>query len=409
MSQSFKLTVDREARPPVITVEDLSTQGQPPAKLELAPDALLPYQLAVDNPAGSRDALLVRLSEPFDPEVTRDANVLQVETSLSDHRFDTWDDTKYILHITNKSRYYLAEDIHVGVRIEPAEQPRLEDGNLALTLMPCEQHLQCIDPGQTRDLVFIAIARGPEPKLYTVEVHLAYRILYWDGRRARDTSQHLLPVHSPGRHFDIPGSHSPALMPRQPSLSRSNDMSDERPAKTFFAPLATKTHHRRHLKPIEQHFPLPGGGHLDVSYRLLKGHHADSEEPSCTYGRHPEHDSIESYFSTQDTAVLEVTLENESHHHLKHLRLSGVQILSVDGDKPPKVIDTRLPDGNLLFEVVPDDVYFGHLAPHSKEKKFLSLITRGVQSGHYTIKVQVNYDIEQCHFPVDLFLTVRPD
>jgi hypothetical protein len=406
MIHTFKLIVDRDAQSPVITVEDLAHRDLPPARLELAPDAELPYQLAVDRTAGLPDHLILRLNEPFDPQVTRDSNVLQVETSLSDHRFDTQDDTKYILHLTNKSRYYLAEDIHVGVTIDPAEQPRLPDGNVSLTLMPCEQHLQCLDPGQTRDLVFIAVARGPRPGLYSVDVTLAYRLLYWDGRRARDSSRHILPVQGAGRFFDIPRT-SPALMPRQTTHSGSNDMSDERHAKTFFAPLPTKSHHR-HLKPIEQHFPLPGGGHLGVSYRLLKGHRSD-DEPSCSYGRHPEHDAIESYFSTQDTAVLEVTLDNESHHDLKHVRLSGIHILPVDPEKPGKHLKDTLPDGNLLFEVVPDDVYFGHLAPHAHAMKFLSLITRGVHAGHYTVKVLVNYDIEQCHFPVDLWLTVRPD
>jgi hypothetical protein len=407
VTYSFKLTIDRNPRSPVITVEDLSTTGLPPAELQLPLGTELPYRLAVDHAASARGTLVVKVDEPFDPDVTRDSNVLHVEASLTDHRFDTRDDTKYVLHVSNRSRYYLAEDIQVRVRIDdPTAELVLDDGNLALSLMPCEQHIQCIDPGQTRDLTFIAIARSPKPGLYTVEVNLAYRIVYWDGRRAHDTTRHLLPVHSPGRTFEIP-TKSPALMPRQPTLSRSEPMSDER-QKTFFAPLPAKTHHR-HLKPIEQHFPLPGGGHLDVAYRLLKGHHPDGDNVPCTYGRHPDCDSIVWYFSTQDTAVLEVMLENESHHHLKHVRLSGIQILTVDEKSSSKVVDQMLPDGNLLFEVVPDDVYFGHLAPHAKATKFLSLITRGVHAGHYTIKVEVNYDIEQCHFPVDLWLTVRPD
>jgi len=409
MTATFKLTVDPDPRSPTITVENLSSEGRPPAVLELSAGTELPYQLAVDHAADSRADLIVRLNEPFDPQVTRDSNVLHVEASLSDHRFDTQDDTKYILHITNKSRYYLAEDIHVSASLDPAEQPRLPDDNVALTLTPGEQHLQCIDPGQTRDLVFVAVARGPKPALYHVDVTVAYRLLYWDGRRARDTSRHVLPVHGADGHLDIPKTSQPALMPRQPSLPRSNPMSDERQQKVFFAPLPTKTHHR-HLKPIEQHFPLPGGGRLGVSYRLLKGHHRDPDGASSSYGCHPDTGEIESYFSTQDTAVLEVTLDNESEHSLKHVRLCGIQIMSVETEKSPaKVVKDTLPDGNLLFECVPDDIYFGHLASRTKVIRYLSLITRGVHFGHYTVKVQVNYDIEQCHFPVDLFLTVRPD
>lgn len=419
MIYSFKLTIDRDGRSPVITVEDLSKQGQPPARLELAPDAMLPYQLAIDQAASSRNQLLVRLNEPFDPQVTRDSNVLHVETSLSDHRFETQDDTKYILHITNQSRYYIAEDIHVGVRLDSSEQSRLPEGTAALiddnfatlSLTPGEQHIPCIDPGQTRDLVFVAVARGPKPGLYHVDVTVAYRFIYWDGRHARDTSRHVLPVHGEHGDFDLPKTSQPALMPRQPSLPRSNAMSDERqqPQKVFFAPLPQKTHHR-HLKTIHQDFSLPGGGRLGIDYRLLKGMNRDAEGASSTYGCHPDTGEVESYFSTQDTAVLELTLENESHHSLKHVRLSDLQIMTVETEKsPPKVVKDMLPDGNLLFEVVPDNVYFGHLAPHAKTIRYLSVITRGVHWGHYTIKVQVNYDIEQCHFPVDLWVTVRPD
>ncbi len=406
MTQAFKLIVDCDAPAPRITVESISAPGTPPATLELPRDAGPPYRLEVAPAASAPDTWLIRVAEPFDPEVTRDSNVLHVGASLSDHRFGTQDDTKYILHLTNKSRYYLAEDIQVRARIATDELPRLPDGNLALSLTPGEQHLPCIDPGQTRDLAFVAVARGPKPGLYTVEVELAYRLVYWDGRRARDASRHVLPVHGPGTSFELPPTSAPARMPRQPTLPRSPDMSES--PKPFLAPLAAKPQHRR-LNPIEQQFSLPGGGHLVISYRLLKGHRLGEDEPSCTYGRHPESDSIESYFSTQDTAVLEVTLENQSHHHLKHLRIEDLQLTSVEDKAPGKVVDQTLPDGNLLFEVVPDNLYFGHLAPHARTVKYLSLITRGIQAGHYSIKVQVHYDIEHCQFPVDLWLTVRPD
>ena len=68
-----------------------------------------------------------------------------------------------------------------------------------------------------------------------------------------------------------------------------------------------------------------------------------------------------------------------------------------------------LPDGNLTFEVVPSDVYFGHLAPGARESKYLSLITRGVAAGNYCIQVKARYDIEQCAVPVTLGITVQPD
>ena len=67
------------------------------------------------------------------------------------------------------------------------------------------------------------------------------------------------------------------------------------------------------------------------------------------------------------------------------------------------------PEPHPLFEVVPGEAYFGHLASQAKAVRYLSLITRGIHWGNYTIHVQVNYDIEQCQFPVDLGVTVRPD
>ena len=55
------------------------------------------------------------------------------------------------------------------------------------------------------NLVFVAIARGPKPDLYTVEVSLAYRMLFWDGRRARDREHRdhqRVPLRS--RHGPVP-------------------------------------------------------------------------------------------------------------------------------------------------------------------------------------------------------------
>jgi hypothetical protein len=245
--------------------------------------------------------------------------------------------------------------------------------------------------------------------LYSVEVTIAYRLLYWDGRRARDVSRHALPVQGNGVHLDIPRSSLPAPMPRQPSLLRSNAMSRERQS-SYLASLSPKARHQHHLKPIEQQFPLPGGGHLGVSYRLIKGHHRDPDRSGCSYGHNPDTNEVESYFSTQDTAVLELTLHNESHHDLKHVFLAGIRIMSINDEKTVNgPANETLPDGNLLFEVVPNDVYFGHIDPNEKEVRFLSLITRGTASGHYAVQFHVHYDIEQCRVPVNLWLTVRPD
>lgn len=188
-------------------------------------------------------------------------------------------------------------------------------------------------------------------------------------------------------------------------------MSRERESKGFLAPLPTHSHHHHHLLPIEQEFHLPSGGHLRVSYRLLKGHLQRGEHGSCSYGLHPDSHDVESYFSTQDTASLEITLHNDSPHALKHVHLSHIQLMAVNPETKSisGVAEARLPDGNLLFEILPNEVYFGHLAPNEKEVRFLSLITRGVAPGHYAVQLVARYDVEQCHLPVDLWLTVRPD
>lgn len=407
MITTFRLTVDPDPRAPSITVENLSAEGLPATQLPLLADAELPYHLAIDQSAGARDALVLGLREPFDPQVTRDANILQIETSLSDCSFGTWDDTRYLLHVRNTSQYYLAEDIHIAVALDASHLQTLPDGNAPLSLTPGEQHIRCLDPGQTRELTFAAISRGPAPRLYPVEITVRYRLLYWDGRRARDVSRHLLPVQGAGGSLDCPPS--PARMPRQPSSPRSHAMQTDRPS-PFLAPLSSKPRPQRHLRPIEQHIPLPGGGQLGVAYRLIKGPHRDAERSGCSYGHNPESNEIESYFSTQDTAALELTLHNESAHSLKHVFLTGVQLTSVNDDRSlGEAVVGTLPDGNLFFEIVPDDIYFGKLSPNEKEIKFLSLITRGVKEGHYAVRFKVHYDIEQCQVPVDLWLTVRRD
>lgn len=408
---AFKLTIDRDASPPQIGVEDL-TGGEP--ALTLNPPAELPYYLAVDHADDAHAALTVRLAshpdKPFDPDVTRDCDVLTVEVSLSDQTFGTQDDTRYILTLRNRSQYYIAEAIHVTVAFADSAQGliTLPDGNASLSIIPSEQHVACIDPGEEKQLVFVAIARGPKPGLYPVDITVAYRLIYWDGRRASATFRNDLPVLSPDQCVDSPRIESPAHTPRQPIAQRSHAMSDQhRPV--FFAPTAPRVQHRI-LHPIKLRIALPGGGHLDVSYRLTKGNHPDPDHCHCCYGVNPDSKSIESYFSTQDTAALELTLHNDSPHHLKHVHLTNIHLASVcdDGSAGP-LADKKLPDGNLLFEIVPSDIYYGHLGPDAKQSKYLSLITRGVVPGNYYVQLDAHYDIERCRIQLDLGLTVNPD
>jgi hypothetical protein len=76
---------------------------------------------------------------------------------------------------------------------------------------------------------------------------------------------------------------------------------------------------------------------------------------------------------------------------------------------PGPVADKKLPDGNLLFEIIPADIYYGHLSPQETDRKYLSLITRGVGPGNYYVQMDIQYDVEQCSVIVDLPLTVNPD
>jgi hypothetical protein len=410
--KTFKLTIDRDASPPQIDVEDLTGQHPP---VTLNPGAELPYYLAVDHAEDAHAELAIRLAsrdeQPFDPDVTRDRDVLTVEAATSDQTFGTQDDTRYILTLRNKSQYYIAEDIHVTAAVASSAHDliTLPDGNAALIILPREQHVSCIDPGKDKQVVFMAIARGTQPGLYPVDVTVAYRLIYWDGRHAQATFRQELPVQGPDHCFDIPDDlGAPVPMPRQPFAQRSHVMSEQhRPV--FFAPSAPRVQHRV-LKPIRLRIALSGGGHLEVSYRLTKGNHPDPEHCHCCYGVNPDSKSVESYFSTQDTAALEVTLHNDSPHHLKHVHLTDVQLATAcdDGSAGP-VADKKLPDGNLLFEIVPSDIYYGHLGPDAKQTKYLSLITRGVVPGNYFVQMEAHYDIERCRIQLDLGLTVNPD
>jgi hypothetical protein len=415
----FTLTIDRAASPAAIHVEDPTGDR---SAVTLKPGDNLPYYLAIDHAADAHAELAIRLAspdeQPFDPGVTRDRDVLTVESAISDQRLETRDDTRLILTLRNRSAYYIAEDIHVTVAFAEGghDMIALPDGNALLALIPRGQHVACIDPGQSKDLVFVAIARGPEPGSYPIDITVAYRLIYWDGRRARATFQHDLVVQSPDRCGGAPRPKSPgtacelphAPMPRQPFAQRSQAMSSQNQSSVFAQP--PNRHQNRVLKPIHVRVSVPGGGHLDVSYRLTKGNRPSPEQAHCCYGVNPDSKAVESYFSTQDTAAIELSLHNDSSHHLKHVRLTGIQLASVSEDGGAgDPVNNKLPDGNLLFEIVPGDLYFGHVGPGAKEVKYLSLITRGIKPGNYYVQMEVRYDIEQCRVPIDLGLTVNPD
>ncbi|KYG03842.1 hypothetical protein BE21_49840 [Sorangium cellulosum] len=414
----FKLFIQQsEKSPPAIEIEDATGEGGKTTVPLPSGDPPYHCHLVVERAEATHAELAIRLvsatsgkagDPPFDPGVTRDCDVLGVEASVADKVFGTQDDTRYALRLANRSQYYIAEDVHVAARIvgRDDDMPTLPDGNAALRLIPEEQHAQCIEPGESKELVFMAISRGPRPGVYAVEVTVAYRLVYWDGRRASATYHLELPVHGSDPCFATGSPPRQSSQQSQPSPQRSHAMSEQ---KRYFAPIVPR-HRHRVLRPIQMRVTLPGGGHLDVSYRLTKGSHPVPEDCPCSYGYNPDSNTVESYFSSQDTAALEVTLLNDSGQHLKHVHLTNIRLASVADDNcPGPVADKKLPDGNLLFEIVPGDLYYGHLAPRVNRTKHLALVTRGVAPGMYYVQMDVHYDIEQCRVPLDLALTVNPD
>lgn len=131
--------------------------------------------------------------------VPADADVLDVRVSMLDRVLETRDDTRYIVHLTNRSKYFVADDIHVTVELALDRDPKsrlepLDDGNLQLEIVPSEQRIRCIRPEKSQDVVFRIITRGVAPATYTVDVTTAYRLAYVEQRPAGGTTQHPLVV-----------------------------------------------------------------------------------------------------------------------------------------------------------------------------------------------------------------------
>jgi hypothetical protein len=168
----------------------------------------------------------------------------------------------------------------------------------------------------------------------------------------------------------------------------------------------------KHLKPISRKFPLPHEGYIEARYWLKKG-------GLPRYGCHPDGKSIESHFSTQDDATLELILENKSPYHIRHARVFDVKLMSYVGkgdrlESPDTELEEpnggkRLPDGNAFIEIVPSDGYFGHLDPNQSIGKSFSVITRGTKPGNYVICMTLDYSVDNCDADVHLPLKVKRD
>lgn len=168
----------------------------------------------------------------------------------------------------------------------------------------------------------------------------------------------------------------------------------------------------KELEAIRCQFPLPREGHVEVRYRLRKG-------PRTLQGCGPGKRLVESYFSTQDDATLELILENQSRHHIRHARVYGVELKSYVGKgrrlrDPETELEQpndgkRLPDGNEYIEIVPSDAYYGHLDPRQSISKNFSVITRGTAPGRYYVCMRLDYSVDNYDRELHLPLKVRHD
>jgi hypothetical protein len=333
-------------------------------------------------------------------------HLLDIETSITDAVLETRDDTDYIVHLYNRSKYLVADNIQVTVALSKQSQSEavaLRDEHVTIEIIPPARQVRCLEPGKPLDLHFKIITRWTAPKLYVLDISVKYDVVYYEKLSADErTTQHVLPVQGGDFYVDPKTIKKGARLPRQPTFQteRSNSMTD-----IVFPPTAKP----RQLLPVCIRHPLPRG-FLEISYRLTKGPRPDPDRWPHSYGLNPDTNQAESYFSSEDQACIELTLRNASDHTLKHIHFTDIRLAEVNNDGSVGEPATRqLRDGNLEFEIVPQDTYYGGLLPQEHQTKYLSLITRGVKPGRYVVLTDLNYDIEQWTTPIALGLAVRPD
>jgi len=191
----FKLTLDTNATAPTLTVSDKTNPDVVITSTMPLPKGGPPYVLLVSSVESSSTTLRITpqaSGSAFNPNVANGRSVLQFSASITDRRLTTWDDTHYVVKLKNVSEYYIAEDIRV--RLALITVPRLADGNETLSLTPDEQHVRCIDPGAEHEVTFVVISRGVRSGEYPIHIHLAYRLVYWDGRETSTTYSQVLSV-----------------------------------------------------------------------------------------------------------------------------------------------------------------------------------------------------------------------
>jgi hypothetical protein len=353
---------------------------------------------------------------PFDPALDGDDGVLSIDWDLvRDKRLETQDTARLQIRLTNRSNYYEADHLKIVVRVLSPDGTELDtvrpDGNAHLSLWPGEQELGCLRAKGTARFDYLLVTRGPRPDLYTLAVDVHYELVYVYREFCREIGAiaHLpLRIHGDGGP-DHPGPLIPA--PDRPALERISITHRRLHMSEIEKTEPPHHHHRPALHAVERKVILPGGGELIVRYRLVKGSHVRQDDSHSRFGYNPATREIESYFSTSDEAAVEISLINKSELHLKHVRITNVRLFDMkDDDCVGDPADTeKLPDGNLLFEVLPHDVYFGPLFHDDARVKHLGLVTRGVHSGRYFIRFDVQYEIVDGCAVVHLPLTVNPD
>lgn len=419
----FFLDLELGVRPARAVLSDPSG-ATPPAGVELGTAA--PYQLGMTLAAGGPDGRLIPQIDtltaiptpralPFDPALDGDDGVLSIDWGfLHDKKLlETQDTARLQIRLTNRSNYYAADELKLTVRALYPDGKELvdarQDGSALLSLWPAEHELPRLKPTRTATFDYLVVTRGPGPDLYTLAVDVRYDLVYVyrdPGREIRAIAH--LPLHIHGANAP---AHPGPLIPAPPASPLERISISHRRLHMSQNEKNEQGHsRRRELHAIERKAILPGGGELIVRYRLVKGSHTRPDESRGSFGFNPATREVESYFSTSDEAAMEITLLNKSELHLKHVRITNVRLFAMnDDDSVGAMADQKLPDGNLLFEVLPNDVYFGQLHQNEDRIKFLGLVTRGVHSGRFFVSFELQYEIVDGCAIVHLPLTVNPD
>jgi hypothetical protein len=423
----FLLELKLDAKPPRAVMSDITT-GAPTDSADVELGTSAPYQLGMtfraDTPTGTLVPQLNTLiaipaapPRPFDPALAGDDGVLSLDWQVRDRSLETQDETVLQIALTNRSSYYETRDLEMGLELIacdgslPRDRER-PDGSALVSILPAVQWARCIGPHSTSLFDFVLVTRGPRAGLYNLAVEVNYKLVYVYRELCRQTlAIASLPLRIHG------GSTPPLIGPLvSPPYKSQPEQITVPQRKLHMSELVEKAveHNpskRRELHAIERKVALPGGGELCVSYRLVKGSNTRPDDSRCSFGYNPRTKEIESYFSTSDEAAMEITLRNHSDFHLKHIYLTDMHLFTANdegGAGVPADKDT-LPDGNHLFEVLPGEVYFGHLTRDESRTRYLGLVTRGVHPGHFLIRFDVKYEIVDGSACVSLPLSVNPD